>query len=127
MSAPRSFLEEPGSYLLDSINTRVPPMYISGKKSTSLSKLRWESPIYHSHSYQNFPKPNILIREASPRPEVFLPPLPIVKNIRPVVYRPAFPNLNNRITVPMPNLNPFEVVEQLFLEEENSRNYFIFI
>lgn len=121
------------AYLFDSFNTRVPPMSISGKKSNASLSYRFESPLYHSRSYQHFPKPNILLREESPirlpmQPEpekIILPPQPI-RNLRPVNYRPALMNLsNNKIVIPRPNfiprpnLNPFEVVEQLFLEEEN--------
>lgn len=124
------------AYLFDSFNTRVPPMNISGKKSNASLSYRFESPLYHSRSYQHFPKPNILLREESPpirlpmQPEpekIILPPPPPIRNIRPAVnYRPALMNLSNQKIViprpkfiPRPNLNPFEVVEQLFYEEEN--------
>ena len=141
------FNENPNTYLYDSINTRVPPMNISGKKSTpTLARMRMESPVnIHSHSFQNLPKAPMIVRRESPfmnrgespimirrespqpsffyepeRERVFMPPpQPLIRSARPVVYRPALMNLTNRIPNPLINLNPFEVVEHLFLEENS--------
>jgi hypothetical protein len=144
--------EEPTSYLYDSINTRVPPMNISGKKSPPiLSKIQWESPntLMHSRSYQNFPLEKGMLRRESPQPNYrnyyeperierierpngqtmrheypfFEPqmPQPAIRSSRPAIYRPALANLSNKAVFPdrQMNLNPFEVVEQLFLEENS--------
>ena len=187
-------LDEPTSYLYDSINTRVPPMNISGKKSPPiLSKIQWESPnpLRHSKSHQNFSQEKILIRGKSPQPtyrnyfenegvmerertpmpmqrpeynffepprqiqpprpdygffeaqrpiqfqppreefnffdpppQINIQPQPIIRNFRQGAYRPALVNINNRMMYPerIPNLNPFEVCEKLFLEEKTRKN-----
>ncbi len=129
------FFENPDSYFNDSLNTRVPPMNISGKKSNPfISKLRMEppSPLTYTKSYQYMPKPNILIRGESPQPsfryyepERVSIPSPMIRNMRSVVYRPALMNLNNRVQIPHGNLNPFEVVEQLFLDESCKEDFFL--
>lgn len=137
------------SYLYDSMNTRVPPINISGKKlPNSRTKFETPSPLSHSKSYQHFPNPNIYLREESPQRMMLSPPNhlireishpimpkyyenerilvtppPIIKSIRPVAYRPALINLNNRIPNYNMNLNPFEVVEQLFFEENSTIIY----
>ena len=70
MKPGAQILDEPTSYLYDSINTRVPPMNISGKKSPQiLSKVQWNSPnpLRHSKSHQNLPQERILIRGKSPQ------------------------------------------------------------
>ena len=189
MKPGAQILDEPTSYLYDSINTRVPPMNISGKKSPQiLSKIQWESPnpLRHSKSHQIFPQEKILIRGKSPQPTYrnyyeneggfmerertpismqrpeynffelppqrpdygffekqrqiqFQPqraefnffdpppqkiqPQPIIRNFRQGAYRPALVNINNRIMYPerIPNLNPFEVCEKLFLEEKTRK------